>query len=61
MCGPGDVDLLSLGRLAAVELRGAAAHAGAVAVHPAVVLGRGEVAGLLVAVAPDEVVSLIDN
>ena len=55
MCRPCDVNLLSLGGLAAVQLRGAAAHAGAVAVHPAVVLGRGEVAGLLVAVAPEGV------
>ena len=60
MCRPGDVNFLALGGLAAVQLRGAAAHAGAVAVHPAVVLGRGEVAGLLVAVAP-EGESLMDN
>ena len=53
MCGAADVDLLSLGRLASVELLGAAAHARAVAVHPAVVLGGGKVAVLLVAVAPE--------
>ena len=52
MRGPADIDLLPLGRLAAVELLGAAAHARAVPVHPAVVLRRGEVAVLLVAVAP---------
>ena len=52
MCRSADVDLLPLGGLAAVQLLWAAAHARAVAVHPAVVLGGGEVAVLLVAVAP---------
>ena len=53
MGGSADVDLLALGRLAAVELLGAAAHARAVPVHPAVVLRRGEVAVLLVAITPE--------
>ena len=53
MCGAADVDLLPLRRLAAVELLGAAAHARAVPVHPAVVLRRGEVAVFLVAITPE--------
>ena len=53
MCRSAYVDLLSLGGLAAVQLFWAAAHAGAVSVHPAVVFGRRKVAVLLVAVAPE--------
>ena len=52
MRGAADVDLLPLWRLAAVELLGATAHPRAVPVHPAVVLRRGKVAVLLVAVTP---------